>query len=151
VNKRHEASGFTTIEIVIVLSLFGFVLIGLVGLHLLAVSAGAAAESSSVAANLARGRMEELLAVPRNALPAQNGAEERRQVPPGKGRSYVVRSTVVATDPARLDLKVTVSWQQAYGSTCGEASGRDCTGSQAAYSRTLETRVQEPDDTPPTP
>ena len=47
--ERHKVSGFTTIEMVIVLSLFGFVLVSLVGLHLVAISTGTAAETSSIA------------------------------------------------------------------------------------------------------
>lgn len=99
--KLHGASAFTTIEMVIVLALFGFVLVSLVGLHLVALSAGAAAETSSVAANLARARMEELLALPPEGLRAQNGADERRQIPSARGRTYVVHTTLVAPDPAR--------------------------------------------------
>jgi len=149
--KKHGAPGFTTIEMVIVMSLFGFVLISLVGLHLLALSAGAAAEASSIAANLARARMEELLAVPPEILKGQDGAEVRRQVPPGQGRTYAVRTTVAAPDPARLDLTVTVSWQLAYGAACAAGPGADCAGSQVTYSRALQTRVQVPYQAPVQP
>ncbi len=91
--ERHRVSGFTTIEMVIVLSLFGFVLVSLVGLHLVALSAGTAAETSSIAANLARARMEALLALPRETLREQNNTAESHQIPPG-GRTYMVHTTV---------------------------------------------------------
>jgi Tfp pilus assembly protein PilV len=138
-------AGFTTIEMVIVMSLFGFVLIGLVGLHLVALSAGTAAETSSIAANLARARMEELLSLPRERLTEQNGAEAGRQIPAVRGRTYVVHTAVTAPDPARLDVTVTVSWQLTMGSACAAAgSTNGCAGSQSMYSRTLQTRVQAP-------
>lgn len=143
---RQRTSGFTTIEMVIVLALFGFVLVSLVGLHFVALSAGTAAETSSLAANLARARMEELLSLPPEDLKSQNGATVRRQIPSSGGRTYAVRTTVTAPDPARLDLVVTVIWQLAVGATCaGGGSGGGCTGGHATYSRTLETRVQAPD------
>src|SRR2546425_13109757 len=107
----RRASGLTTIEMVIVLALFAIVLVSLTALHLLALSAGTAAETSSIAANLARARMEELLALPAERLKEQHEREVRRQVPTGRGRTYTVRTTVVAPDPARLDLAVMGTWQ----------------------------------------
>ena len=143
--KRYGASGFTTIEIVIVQALFGFVILGLVGLHLVALSAGAAAQTSSIAANLARARMEELLSLPREQLLAQNAAEARRQIPPDGGRTYLVRTTVIAPDPARLDLAVKVTWKLATAAGCtGTAARGECTRSRATYSRMLQTRIQAP-------
>lgn len=145
--KETWAPGFTTIEMVIVLALFGFVLVSLVGLHFVALSAGTAAETSSIAANLARARMEELLSLPPEKLRDQNGAEVQRQIPSGRGRTYAVHTTVTAPDPARLDLVVTVSWQLAMGAACASAGpGARCAGSHATYSRTLQTRVQAPDE-----
>ncbi len=150
--KPYGVSAFTTIEMVIVLALFGFVLMSLMGLHLVALSAGTAAETSSVAANLARARMEELLALPPEGLRAQNGADERRQIPSARGRTYVVHTTVVAPDPARLDLAVTVSWQLAFGAACADTgTGAACAGKRVTYSRTLQTRVQVPDQRPVRP
>ena len=148
--EPHKVSGFTTIEMVIVLSLFGFVLVSLVGLHLVALSAGTAAETSTIAANLARARMEALLALPPENLKEQNGAEVRRQIPPGQGRTYVVHTAVMAPDPARLDLTVTVSWQLAYGAACSGSSA-ECAGNQVTYSRTLQTRVRAADQPPAQP
>src|SRR5437588_7960582 len=146
-SRRHRKSGFTTIEMVIVLALFGIILVSLMGLHLVAITAGTAAETSSIAANLARARMEELLSLPPDTLKQQNGAEEQRQVPASGGRSYTVHTSVVAPDPARLDITVTVTWQLAYGGTCaGGGSSSQCAGSSpVTYARTLQTRIQAPD------
>ncbi len=143
--KPQTASGLTTIELVIVLALFGFVLVGLTGLHLVAISAGTAAETSSIAANLARARMEELLAFPADKLKEQNNTDVQRRVPAGQGRTYTVHTAVEAPDPARLDLTVTVTWQIAYGTACAPTgASSQCAGSQVTYARTLHTRVQAP-------
>lgn len=141
--ERRRALGFTTIEMVTVLALFGFVLVSLVGLHLVALSAGTAAETSSIAANLARARMEELLSLPPDRLREQSG-EVRQRIPPGDGRTYVVHTSVVAPDPTRLDLTVTVTWQLSYAAACSPGPGNGCAGSQVTYARTLQTRVRAP-------
>ncbi len=139
-----RASGLTTIEMVIVISLFGIVLVSLVGLHLVALSAGTAAETSTIAANLARARMEQLLAFPSEKLKEQNNAEMRWQVPADGGRVYTVHTTVEAPDPARLDLIVTVTWQLAYAGGCAAGPDTNCAATPVTYSRTLQTRVQAP-------
>ncbi len=149
--ERQGTSGFTTIEMVTVLALFGFVLVSLVGLHLVALSAGAAAETSSIAANLARARMEELLSLQPDKLKEQNGGEVRHLIPPGQGRTYVVHTSVAAVDPARLDLTVAVSWQLSYAAACAGGSRGDCVGSHVTYTRTLQTRVRAPDHVLPQP
>lgn len=138
---RHGNAGISTIEMVVVISLFGVVLLSLAGLHLVALSAGTAAETSSVAANLARARMEELLALPPEKIKEQNHAEASRQVPAQGGRVYTVRTTVEAPDPTRLDLTVTVSWQVTYAGACSAAPGTNCPGTAVTSSRTLQTRV----------
>ena len=142
--QRYRALGFTTIETVVVMAIFSFVLVSLVGLHLVALSAGTAAQTSSIAANLARARMEELLALPLDALETEHNTEVRRRVPPGTGRVYRVHTTVVAPDPARLDLTVTVTWQVAYAGACAAGPDAACAGTPVTYSRTLQTRVQAP-------
>jgi Tfp pilus assembly protein PilV len=136
--------GLTTIEMLIVLSLFGFVLVSLVGLHLVALSAGTLAETSSIAMNLARARMEELLALPPDKLREQNDTEQRLQVPRGVGRVYQVHTTVVPLDPAQVDLVVTASWQLSFGTACAAGPKDKCAGAPATYTRTLQTRVQAP-------
>ncbi len=149
--ERRRALGFTTIEMVTVLALFGFVLVSLVGLHLVALSAGTAAETSSIAANLARARMEELLSLPPDKLREQNGSEVQQRIPPGDGRTYVVHTSVVAPGPARLDLTVTVTWQLSYAAACASGPGNGCAGSQVTYARTLQTRVRAPSQVPSQP
>ena len=140
---RHQMVGLTTIELVIVFSLFALVLVSLVGLHLVALSAGTTAETSAIAVNLARARMEELLALPPDRLTEQNDTEKRVEVPPG-GRAYLVHTGFVATDPAWLDLTVTVTWQLPFGAACAARLSGDCVGSVVTYTRTLQTRVQAP-------
>ena len=138
--------GITTIEGVIVLSLLGFVLLGLTGLHILAISTGTAAETSSIATNLARARLEEILALPPAEMLQQNNTEAQEQVPAGKGPTYTIRTTVDATDSARLDIAVTVTWQVTYNAACvSHARDAVCTGSTATYTRTLRTRIYHPD------
>ena len=141
---RRHASGLTTIELVIVLSLFAFVLVSLVGLHLVALSAGTLAETSSIATNLARARMEEMLALSPDKLRAQNGTEQRLQVPRGVGRVYGVHTTVVAVDPVQVDLVVTATWRLTFGTACAAGPDGNCAGAPATYTRTLQTRVQAP-------
>jgi hypothetical protein len=133
---------------VIVLALFGIVAVSLVGLHMIAISAGTAAETSSIAANLARERMEELLSLTSARIIEQNGSQVLQQVPVGQGRIYTVHTAVVAPDPSRLDITVEVTWQLAYGSACAAGGpGAGCAGTQATYTRTLQTRVRRTDGT----
>ena len=141
---RYRALGFTTIEMVIVMAIFGFVALSLIGLHLVALSAGAAAQTSSIAANLARARMEELMSLPADAVKIENNTEVSRQVPPGAGRVYRVHTTVTAPDPARLDLTVIVTWQMAYSTACAGGSTAGCDGTLATYTRRLQTRIPAP-------
>ena len=138
---RRSQSGIGTIEVVVALALFGFALVSLFGLHMVALSGGAIAEASSVATNLARARLEALLALPPTEMIAQNGTETLQQVPPDRGRAYRVQTTVLSTDPTRLDIAVTVTWQVATGSVCMGGPGAGCTGSTTTHTRTLQTRL----------
>lgn len=138
----HRESGIGTIEVVIALSLFGLALVGLFGLQMVALSAGTIAETSSIATNLARARMEALRSLSSAEIVAQNGAETIQQVAPGRGRSYRVQTLVNASDPARLDLTVTVTWQVATGSGCAGGLAAGCAGSTVTYTRTLQTRMK---------
>ncbi len=135
-------SGITTIESVIVLSLLAIVLLGVTGLHILAISTGTAAETSSIATNLARARLEEVLGLPPSQIIQQNNTQVLEQVPPGRGPTYAIRTMVDAADPARLDIAVTVSWQVMHNSACvpGKLSA-NCTSSTLTYTRMLRTRI----------
>jgi Tfp pilus assembly protein PilV len=137
---RHQQSGLGTIEVVVALSLFGLALVGLFTLHMVALSGGTIAETSSVATNLARARLEALLTLPPAEVVAQNGTETQ-QVPPGRGRAYQVRTTVDSSDPDRLDITVTVTWQVATVSGCAGEPGAGCTGSTTTRTRMLQTRL----------
>jgi len=126
-----------------VFSLFGLALVGIVGLHMVAVSTGTAAETSSIATNLARARLEEVLSLPSAQMLAQDNTQVVERVPPGQGRAYTVGTTVDASDPARLEIKVTVTWQVAFGAAC--AGGPEgCAGSPVTFTRTLQTRLRRP-------
>lgn len=138
-SPRH---GFGTVETLIALSLFSVVLLSLGGLFMLAIASGTAAETASIATNLARARLEQLRALPASALARENDAASAEQVPSGRGRPYTIRTLIDGSDPAFLDITVTVSWQVAYGSACASgASKAGCAGRQVTQSRTLQTRV----------
>jgi Tfp pilus assembly protein PilV len=134
--------GFGTIEILVALSLFSVVVLSLGGLFLLALSSGASAESASIAANLARARLEVLHSLPPSAITGEDGRVVVEQVPPGQGRPYTVHTSVDRSAPGFLDVTVTVSWQVAYGSACAAGTaGTGCAGKLVTQSRTLETRI----------
>src|SRR5689334_21213772 len=107
--------GIETIETLVVFSLLGLTLMGVVGLHTVAVSTGTAAETSSIATNLARARLEELLALSPAQILEQNNTEVIQHVPPGQGRAYSLRTAVDASNRARLDITVTVTWDVPFG------------------------------------
>lgn len=146
VHPHSEEHGITTIESIIVLSLLAIVLLGVTGLHLLAISAGTAAETSSVATNLARARLEELLAMPPDQIVQQDNTQTVEQVPAGQGPAYTIRTSVDATDPIRLDIAVTVRWQAMYNSACASGAVSRCGGNTVTYTRTLRTRIPRPDE-----
>ncbi len=139
---RSRQRGTGTIEILVVFSLFGLALVGIVGLHMVAVSTGTAAETSSIAMNLARARLEEVLSLPSAQMLAQDHTQVVERVPPGQGRTYWVRTTVDTSDPARLDIKVTVTWQVAFGAACAGGPEGSCAGSPVTFTRTLQTRIK---------
>ena len=137
------AHGFGTLEVLIALSLLSVALLSLSGLFMVALSAGTAAENSSVAANLARARLEELLAMTPSKIAAEDGATSLEQSSPGSGRTYQVHTAVDSAHPDFLDVTVTVTWRATFGSAC--ASGRPgpaCVGAAREQARTLEARVK---------
>jgi Tfp pilus assembly protein PilV len=138
---RSRERGIGTIEVLVVFSLFGFALVGIVGLHMVAVSAGTAAETSSIATNLARAHLEELLSLPPAQILEQNDTQVVEQLPTSQGRTYTVHVTVVASDPARLDIMVTVTWHVAFGAACAGRREGGCAGSPVTFTRTLQTRI----------
>lgn len=145
--KLRSERGMATIESVVALSLLAIVLIGTIGLHLLATSVGAAAQSSTVATNLARARMEELLAMTPSVIIGQDGTQQVEQVPADGGRKYTILTSVNTTDRDYLELIVSVAWQSTYGSGCTSVkSSGDCRGSAATYTRTLQTRIYRSDE-----
>jgi Tfp pilus assembly protein PilV len=138
--------GFSTLETLIALSLFSVVLLAQGGLFMLAITSGTAAESASIATNLARARLEQLRALPASELAGQDGVNSVEQVPPGRGRSYTIRTAVTPDDTEFLDLTVTVTWQVVFGSACAAGGpGPECRGSLVTRTRTLQTRIHRED------
>lgn len=125
--RGHVCSetGFAMIEVLISLALYGIALVSLMGLLVTSITAGSIGDSSTVAVNLARQRIEALTTLPMPGLLAQNGAVTTARVPNGQGRPYTL--TVSINDqPAYADVTVTVSWN---------------VGGAQTYSRVLLTRV----------
>jgi Tfp pilus assembly protein PilV len=143
-NTRSPEQGIGTIEVLVVFSLFGLTLMGIVGLHTIAISTGTAAETSSIATNLARARLEELLALPPARILEQAGTQVVAQVPPGQGRAYTIQTAVDASNPARLDIAVTVTWHVAFGAACAGGPTGGCAGRPVTLTRTLQTRIRRP-------
>ncbi len=124
-------AGFGMIEVLIAVALYAVALVSLFGLLITSVTAGTIGESSAVAVNLARQRVEALTVMPISTLLAQNNTVSSERVPAGQGRSYEVRTSVTDLEllvpPTRaVDIAVTVRWS--------------VTGAQT-YTRTLRTRV----------
>ncbi len=138
---RYPASGFGTIEVLVALSLFGFVLVAIIGLLIGSMSAGATAESSSIASNLARQRLEEVS----KDIAERGTLSSYPSTMTVGGRTYTFTMpppTTTLTSPGNYvcNIQVTVDYQVAYGSAC--ASDGACTGNVRTYSRTLESRVR---------
>jgi len=141
VSTPAQAPGGTLIEIVIALSLFGIAFVGLAGLHMVALSAGTAAETASIATNLARARMEELLALPPAQIIGQNDVQTVEEIPGNRGRTYTVHTMVDSSNSARLDITVTATSHVTYGSACASGSP-SCVGTTVTLTRTLRTRIK---------
>ena len=137
-NGPQAEHGITTIESIIVLSLLAIVLLGVTGLHLVAISTGTVAETSSVAMNLARAHLEALLAMPPDQIVQQDNVQTVEQVAAGRGPAYTIHTAVDAGNPAHLDIVVTVTWHTTFNAAC---ASRRCAGDTVTYSRTLRTRI----------
>lgn len=146
-DRQRGVAGFGTIEAIVSLSLFAMVLVGIIGLMIASISAGATAEASSIASNLARQRIEEVAAdIARRGAAAIVTSQVEIRVPPG-GRPYTVVAIPTAVGGNAVDISVTASYQVSYGSACasGAAAGTEvCTGNVRTYSRSLRTRVLRP-------
>ncbi len=134
--QRRGERGTQTLEVVIALSLLAISLVGLTGLLVGTISAGAVAETSSVASNLARQRIDELLSQP--AIPPGPWTDTRTvQVPP-VARPFQIDTAATAPVSKLMDITVTVTWQVAFGSAC---AGPSCVGNVRTYTRTVKTKV----------
>ncbi len=141
-DSQRTSAGFGTIEVIVAVALFSFVLISITGLLIGSMSAGATAEGFSIASNLARERLDQVA----NDV-AQRGAPSSypSTVTVG-GRAYTL-SPPTLTDLGNnlTNVAVQVDFQVAFGSACAEGpSGQTCAGNVRTYSRTVETRVRRP-------
>ena len=145
--RRSSAEcGLGTIEILVALTLFSVAMVGVGGMFMLSLSSGVAAETASIAMNLARARLETLRTIPAAMLLAENDNTSIAQVPPGQGRPYTIHTTVRRAGAGFLDITVTVGWQVAYGGGCASGNApATCAGGLVMQTRTLETRVRGPD------
>ena len=128
--RTDRAAGFGMIEVLIAVALYAVALVSLFGLLITSVTAGTIGESSAVAVNLARQRIEGLTVMPIPSLLAQNNIVTTERVPAGQGRPYEVRTSVTDLEPSTgqraVDIAITVRWS--------------VNGAQT-YTRTLRTRV----------
>lgn len=126
--RLQAESGFGMIEALVAVVLYAVALVSLMGLLLTSVTAGSVGESSAVAVNLARHRIETLRAMEISTLLVQcvspaNVTAER--VPAGQGRVYTL-TVSCNNQPAFVDVTVKVNWS---------------VGGAQSYTRTLQTRV----------
>ncbi len=126
--RTDREAGFGMIEVLIAVALYAVALVSLFGLLITSVTAGTIGESSAVAVNLARQRIEGLTVMPIPSLLAQDNIVTTERVPAGQGRPYEVRTSVTDLEPGQLavDIAITVRWS--------------VNGAQT-YTRTLRTRV----------
>ena len=131
---RWPQSGLQTLEVMIALSLLSITLLGMTGLLVGTISAGAVAETSSVASNLARQRIESI----RSTAPIVPGTYTQSILVPPFARPFDIVSVVNAPVGRAADVTVTVTWQVAFGSACANGN---CAGNVRAYTRTIQTKV----------
>lgn len=139
---QRPAAGVGTIEALVAITVFSFVLIAIIGLLMSATTAGATAESFSIASNLARQRLGQVA-----DDVARRGTSS--SYPPSAvvgGRTYTFTTTETNVGGNLVNVQVRVDYQIAFGSACaGSASGTvDCPGNVRTFSRILQTRVRRP-------
>src|SRR3972149_2711587 len=105
--RTDREAGFGMIEVLIAVALYAIALVSLFGLLIPSVTAGTIGESSAVAVNLARQRIEGLTALDVPMLLAQGcGTTVTAQVPAGQGRVYTL-TVNCSNQPAYVDVTVT--------------------------------------------
>ncbi len=145
VHRHERESGLGTLEILVALSLFAFILVAIIGLLMGSISTGATAEASSIASNLARQRLEEMSGIVAQTGNLPSAPADMQIRVPANGRPYTVATTLTDLGNNVTNIAVTVSYQVSYGSACaGSADGASCTGNVRTYARALQTRVRRP-------
>ncbi len=139
--SRRTSAGFGTIEIIIAVSLFSFVLISIIGLLVGSMSAGTAAEGFSIASNLARERLDQVT----NDIAERGVPSYYPSTASVGGHTYTFTTTQTDLGNNLTNVAVQVDFQVAFGSACAEGpSGQTCAGNVRTYSRTVQTRVRHP-------
>jgi len=134
--RLWRESGTQTLEVMIALSLLSITLLGLTGLLVGTISAGAVAETSSVASNLARQRIDELRSNS-SIAPGPWTTSTVVTVPP-VARPFTITTVAATPVGAVMDVTVTATWQVAFGSACANGS---CVGNVRTFTRTMQTKV----------
>ncbi len=132
--RGTQESGVGTLEVMVALSLYGLVLVGLTGLLVGSISAGTVAETSSVASHLARQRLDELCGM---TVIVGGTPTAVIEAPPG-GRDYTVQTVVSPPAGNVMNVSATVTWQVAFGSAC---AGRSCAGNMRTLTRRIQAQV----------
>lgn len=125
----REQSGFSMIEVLVAVLLYSIALASLFGFLVTSVTAGSIGESSAVAVNLARQRIEAISVLNFSTLPpdcVSPGNVTTKQVPANQGRVYTL-TVNCNNQPKYVDVTVSVRWR------AGTAPQQ--------YTRTLKTRV----------
>ncbi len=124
-----------TLEVMVALSILAITLLGLTGLLVGSISAGAVAETSSIASNLARQQLDTLCG---QAVINPGTTTTTIQIPPPGARTYTIVTTVGAPVGNLMSVDVVVSWQVAFASAC---AGTGCAGNVRTYSRRIRTML----------
>ena len=132
--RIRPQAGFGMVEVLIAVALYAIALVSLFALLISSVTAGTIGETSGIAVNLARQRIEALAAqdVPLTLAAdcVAPGNTTQQQVPAGQGRVYTL--TVACDDqPDYVDITVTARWTVQGARVAG--------GTQ--YTRVLQTRI----------
>lgn len=120
----------------VALSLLSISLVGLTGLLVGTISAGAVSETSSVASNLAREALDALASQP--AITPGPWTTVTSVLVPPTTRPFTVTTTASAPVGTGMDITVVVTWQVAFGSAC---AGSNCAGNVRTYTRRMSTKI----------
>jgi prepilin-type N-terminal cleavage/methylation domain-containing protein len=122
-DRRRRSSGFTLMELLIVMALMLVALLGLLGLQIVAVRANGNARALTEATVLAQDRIESLERTPFAQLPATGTVVEPQLGPQGvavAGGPYT-RTTTTNRGASQANLRVQIAWVGSDGRAHGVA------------------------------